>query len=151
MFETLHMEVKRTCDSRNVDKNTTQFVKFYSNYCKSPHRQEEGENHPILFVFNGADNVEVWNQIFTKARGNTICGHPIYSVWVNAGELSRWELGMINEKLVQEKIEFLEKTELEKKKLLEKVDAAEELLAKAEQEKQELLALIDALNKKQNS
>jgi hypothetical protein len=132
IFETLHIEVKRTCDSRTVAKNTNQFVNFYTNLCKEK-CPVTGENHPILFIFNGADNIEVWRQIVSKAKGKTICGHPIYSVWVDSEALAQWELGMLNEKLEREKQELLEKVEIDRL------------------EKQELLAQIDALMKKLNS
>jgi hypothetical protein len=141
-FLTVHMEVKKTCDHNSISKNTVQFVKFFSELFES-NRCEEPNNHPILFVFNGSDNIKVWESIKSKTNNGFIHGHPVFTVWVDSDYLSRWASEMQTEKReaeyerreaeyerrLAERERRVAELEAEKKAVQEKLEEAKDVIA----------------------
>ncbi len=97
-------KTKRTCNIVSVKKHIEQLVKFYTGLLKvnskylvngsiSPSLQEviNDTNTPIVFLFNGADFVDVWKCFLSKVPLGTICGRNLCIIYCVSDQLTTWE------------------------------------------------------------
>jgi hypothetical protein len=131
-FHGILCESKRTCGLDKMVKCINDFVKFYSNVLNrttswtcSEHLPVHLANLltddtiPIVFLFNGADCVDVWHEFERVVPSGTIHGHPICALYCQGGSLTEWT------KLLEKEVELQEKeVELQEKEVeLQEKDA----------------------------
>jgi len=137
-------EIKRSCDSTHMDRKVEQFVNFYYELFSSKQERYKKlnlrginsvvkdaitHNAVLLFVFNGADNVNVWNVIkrkikkkSNKTEDDTIHGRRVVCVYCSSAELIKWRDLQEKDEIIEEKEQIIEKNEQEIKVLKAEIE-----------------------------
>ena len=153
-------EIKRTCDAYRMEEKLRQFVTFYNKYLSATAptqmKSRDGSNKvvspallnmisdvntPLLFVFNGTDNVTVWNRmqvmitnICGTADGTMIHGHRVFTIFCLSHKLIEWQLAIHD-------AEATARAEQEAQRAEQEAQRAEQEAQRAEQLRQQLREL----------
>ena len=95
VIRTSWWEFKRSCQVQKKggsfcpNTKLDQFISFYREYFSTFETTTQG---PIIFAFNGADHVEVWNYLKAKlGEEMKLHGHDVFCVHIDSDDVARWE------------------------------------------------------------
>eukprot|EP01031_Cornospumella_fuschlensis_P033394 gene33394-40400_t len=144
LFPGIMCEMKRTCSPRDANKKIDQLIRFYGKLLKpTPKHPRLFENlsttvdipsvmaslmsnpdAPIVFLFNGSDNVDAWKYFLSKNSSEFIHGHKVCTIFIASDELTKWSEIQVKDREIQEKEKKLQES-------LERIAQLEELIKKS--------------------
>jgi hypothetical protein len=156
-------EIKRSCPLVRQESNIKQFVAFYYTLLgpgranlrldRAPNRIRhavDDANSVLLFVFNGADNVSVYDMMkstiekITGDKNGRIMGHLVVNVWCPSADLIKWRDLLEKDAVIEEKDAVIEEKDAIIEKVIEEKDA---IIEKVIEEKD---AVIEELQRRLN-